>query len=36
MILKKFTEDCLLCLDEAYSDFAVKFIPDIDINRKSN
>ena len=28
-------EDCLLCLDEAYSDFApIKYIPDIDINNE--
>ena len=31
--IKNLPEDCLLCLDEAYSDFAPKkFIPDIDIN----
>ena len=31
--IKNLPEDCLLCLDEAYSDFAPsRYIPDIDIN----
>lgn len=33
--IKNLPEDCLLCLDEAYSDFAPrKYIPDIDINNE--
>ena len=33
--IKNLPEDCLLCLDEAYSDFSPKrYIPNIDINNK--